>query len=534
MKQISKLFMCLFMVFCLIGPVHANGRGVYIANDETGIPDAALYEFIKIQTKQNEVYSNDLAGITELTLSDRVYSIRSLKGLSLMNLENLKTLTLDISTLSTLEDVLELTMLEKLIIQSNSITQLDENIHLLSNLHSFELNGSMVTSLPENFYTMTSLNSLTLNSVPLEELSKNIEMLQFLDEISLTNVSFEIPEQIYSLVHLKKIKFSQMQLTQISNKIVDLVHLEELNLENNAFAEIPSVVYEIPSLQVLNMRQNQVSEVSDKIENLLRLRELDLSYNELTTLPVQLTNLNSLNTLSIQENQIECLSSDFGLLKLNGIFDFFAFYGINKCEVEEIEPIISATLSLEGNVKDGGYSNNAVAIVSDVPVYFMVDSVTDSETSTRKIVSGDGKHVVSAVLDGQGIVDTVSFTIDTIAPVIAIQGNDLKESMFLYDVAIESNEEGYFVVNGVRKSNREQLIIMSENNDYEVYLEDVAGNRSNVLNFAIQREEPVVVNEEPKTIPVIAYLIFIIVLGVLSWGTYVFLRQGAINEQKAN
>lgn len=531
MKQISKLFMCLFMLFCLVGPVHARERGFYIANDESGIPDTALYEFIKIQTKQNEVYSNDLVGLTELTLSDRVYSIRSLKGLSLMNLENLKSLTLDISTLSTLEDVLGLTMLEKLTIQSNSLTEIDENIHLLSNLHSFELNGSMVTSLPENFFTMTSLNSLTLNSVPLEELDKNIELLQFLDEISLVNVTFDIPEQLYSLVHLKKLKFSQMQLTELSDKIVDLIHLEELNLENNAFVKIPSMLYEMPSLQVLNMRQNQVSEVSEKIENLIRLRELDLSYNLLTTLPVQLTNLGNLNTLAIQENQIECLSSDFGLLKLNGVLDFFAFNGIEKCGVVEVEPVVSVNLTFEGNVKDGGYSNNSVAVVSDIPVYFMVDSVTDSETSTRKIVSGEGKHVVSAVLDGQGVMATVSFTIDTTSPSIAIQGNDLKESVFLYDVAIESNEEGYFVVNGVKHSNREQMIILSENNEYEVYLEDVAGNRSNVLNFSIQQEEVVVVNEEPKPISTFAYIAFVVILMFLSWGTYVFLRQGAINDQ---
>lgn len=522
--------MCLFLLFTLIGPVHARERGFYIANDETGIPDTALYEFIKIQTKQNDVYSNDLAGITELTLSDRVFSIRSLKGLSKMNLENLKSLTLDISTLNTLEDVLGLTMIEELTIGSNSLTELDENIHLLSNLHSFELNGSMITEFPSSFYTMTSLNSLTLNSVPLEELSKEIRNLQFLDEVNLSNVSFLIPEEIYSLVHMKKLSFSQMQLTTLSDKVVDLVHLEELHLENNTFTEIPSVIYEMPSLQVLNMRQNEISAVSEKIEGLTHLRVIDLSYNSLETLPVQITNLGNLKTLSIQENPISCLSSDFGLLKLDGVFDFFEFNGIDKCEVEEVEVVVSVNLSFEGNVKNGGYSNNAVAVISDVPVYFMVDSVTDTETSTRKIVSGEGKHVVSAVLGEHGVMDTVSFTIDSTAPTIAIQGNDLKETQFLYDVAVESNEEGYFVVNGVKSQKREQLIILSENNDYEVYLEDAAGNRSNTINFTIKHEETRVISEEPKTISLLSYLVFIVVVGLLAWGTYVFLRQGAKNE----
>ena len=87
-------------------------------------------------------------------------------------------------------------------------------------------------------------------------------------------------------------------------------------------------------------------------------------------------------------------------------------------------------------------------------------------------------------------------------------------------------------MNGVKQSSREQLIILSENNDYEVYLEDAAGNQSNILNFTIKREEPRVANEPPKTISVFSYIAFIVIVGLLAWGTYVFLRKGAERERE--
>lgn len=531
MKQIKKIFLCFFLLISILIPVHANDRGFYIANDESGIPDTALYEYIKIQTKQNEVYSNDLVGVEELTLSDRVYSIRSLKGLSKMNLADLKSLTLDISTLSTLEDVLELTMLQELRITNSSLTQLPEDIHLLDNLHSFELNHSMVTYLPDNFYTMGSLNALTLNSVPLEGIGKDIEKLQFLDEINLINMHISIPEELYTLVHLKKIRFSGMQATTLSHRIAELNHLEELYLDNNQFTEIPAMVFDIPSLQKLSLQSNQLTNVSTEIDRLINLSELDLSYNQLETLPIQLTNLSNLRVLSINDNLIACLPSDFSLLKLDGVYDFFKYNEIQKCGAVP-EVTITTVLSFEDKeLVNGGYTNKDVVVQSNNPVYFMVDNITDTEVSTEKVISGEGKHVVSAVEEVNGIVATVSFTIDKKAPSIAIQGNDMKSDFFKIDVAIESNEEGYFVINGERISQKQQMIILSENGEYEVYQEDSAGNRSNTLSFSINKEVVKVI-EEKKEFTYLWYLGFMFVVAVLAWGTHHFLRQGAENDRK--
>ncbi|MBE6115073.1 MAG: leucine-rich repeat domain-containing protein [Erysipelotrichaceae bacterium] len=531
MKLFTKFHLILCILLAMIIPVSANDRGTYIPNNDSGIPDPALYEFIKIQTGQSEVYSQDLVGVEELTLSDRVYSIRSLQGLSQMDLSSLHTLTLDISTLATLEDVLPLNMLQTLRITNSSLEALPENINELSSLRSFELYDSKITQLPDNFYDLGTLESLYFERVPLKDISKDILKLQFLDSFTVVDMDVKLPEELYSLMHLKKLRLSGMKLNKVSSNIINLYNLEELSLDNNEFTEIPQIIYELASLQKLSFRQNQIKEISKDIEGLARLKELDLSYNQLIDLPIQITNLNDLRVLGVRDNQFECLPSDFSLLQLTGVYDFFEYNEIAKCEVPMITtPAIEIKLSVAGNiVSAGGHTNQSVVVLASYPVYFMVNGKTETELGQSITISSEGMYTVQAIDGERGPVDSLSFTIDKTIPTIRMQG-DTTSSEYLSEVAIESDEDGYFVVNGVKQTELKKMIVLDAVGNYQIYQMDRAGNESNTITFAIL-EGDLQTRVQNNGIPYWVYIAFALIMVITAWGVHVFLLKGSVIER---
>lgn len=537
MKKFFQIISTLFIVLMIITPVCATSddRGTYIPNNETGIPDLALYEYIKNQTKKDEVYSNDLIGITEMRLSDKLYSIKSLKGLDLLNMPELRVLDLDISTLETLEDILSLSSIKELYLRNSSLNELTPDISKLNNLYLLSIQGSNITTLPDELFNLVTLNTLILDQVPLTELGDGIERLVNLEQLELHNMNFKIPLNVYNLSHLKVLVFNNMGITKIDNEITKLLMLQTLNLGYNEITEIPSFFYSMNSLQELVLRNNKIKAINSTIELLTNLRSLDLSNNELETLPIQLINIQNLRSLVINNNNFTCLPNDLALLKLDGVFDFFKFNEVERCEVEE-EPDVIEELEisvLDNVVSNNGYTNKSVTVYSDVEVYFIVNGVTMDEMANEYTVDAEGKYSISAMRQYEGTANTINFTIDKTGPVISIRDNDLKLTGFTTEVVVESNESGTFYVNGEKQSGNIEMMIISDNNDYEIYQYDLAGNKSNVLSFYV--DKPIIdpqPGENSNSTNIVNVLLYLIVIIVLAVGSFYFLRKGASLERE--
>lgn len=539
MKKITKGIIAFLLVFTLLPSVSANNemkdRGTFIPNDETGIADTALYEYIKIQSGKNEVFSKDLENITELRLTDKIYSIKTLSGLELMEMPSLKTLELDIQTLTTLEDVVELTQLKELIIKSSSLTALPDDLEKLSNLNKIEIYDSPIEELSESFYELPMLDTIVLSNLPLTSLEAEIKEIPYLESLTLTSMNFEIPEEVYEIPFLRFLTIEKMGVDNVSDQIASLGYLEELSLADNELSEIPANLYEIRTLKKLVLRNNHIKEIDIDVERLVNLVELDISKNELTELPIQIANLNNLSALNIADNQLTCLDSEFGYLKLMNIYDIFKYYDLEKCDYVETPKYIEDTILMvkDNVVMQGGTTNQDVTIMSNNEVYFVVDMVMSQELSNEIVVSGEGFHSVSAVIEELGTVASMTFTIDRQAPNIKIQNNDMESTGFTTDIAIESDEEGIFYVNGIAREEG-TMILLSENGDYDVYIEDIAGNKSNTLTFYIEKEEIAVANEVEKKAETskMWYVVFFIYVVGASIGSYYFLKRGAELEME--
>lgn len=535
MKKLIATCVTVFLLLTVLPTVSAasetKDRGMFIPNDESGIVDTALYEYIKIQSGKGEVYSNDLENITTLKLSDKIYSIKSIDGLSLMNMPNLCTLELDISTLDNLDEVVKFDQIKELIILNSSIHELPDTMNEMEGLDMIEIHNSPIEELNPSLYQIPFLDSIVLDNLPLLKLDDEITDMRFMESIELYSMHIDIPESIYSNPRLRTLKLENMGITELSENISNLERLEELSLANNELTAIPDGIYALTSLQTLNLRNNHISEISGKIEGLYNLKSLDVSHNMLTSLPIQIASLSNLRSLSISENPIECLDSDFGLLELTNVYDIFEYNEIAKCDIVTEEPVLEETiLSILNNVvSSDGYTNQDVTVISNNEVFFVVDMVMQSEPSKEVTISEEGNHKVDAVMDDLGTVATIAFTIDRKAPTIKIQNNDMLQNGFSSDIAIESDEQGTFYVNGV-SSGTSSMLLVSENGDYEVYVVDAAGNKSNVLNFYIEKaaeDNTKVVKEKEKEVPYGWYVFFIIFVAVGAYVAFIFLRKGA-------
>ena len=534
MRKLTKCIVVLFLLMMMLPTVNATentiDRGTFIPNDQSGIVDTALYEYIKIQTGKNDVYSNDFENITTLKLSDKIYSIKNLSGLDLLNMPNLVTLELDISTLSTLDEVVKLDQLKELIILNSSLTELPDTIKDMESLNVLEIRNSPIEELTGSFYDIPFLDTIVFDSLPIKELDSSIKDMKFVERLELYSLEIEITEAIYDMNHLRTLKIENMGLESISDSIYKLERLEELSLANNEIEEISKSIYDLSALNTLNLRNNRIQEIDGDIERLYNLESLDVSRNMLTTLPLQIASLSSLKELLINDNLIECLESDFGLLKLDSVYDFFEYNEIAKCDYVEEEPVLETTILsvLHNVVQMGGITNQDVTIVSNNDVYFVVNMVMKSEPLRELTISEDGDYKIDAVIDGLGTVASIAFTIDRKAPQINIKDNDLKQKGFSTDIAIESDESGEFYVNGVSQGEA-SMLLLSEDGDYEVYVVDKASNKSNVLNFYIEKHdpnteiEPKVIEKEVSYVWYVVYIVFIVIASI---ATYWYLKKG--------
>ncbi len=517
--------------------IHTN-RGSYIANDESGIPDAALYEYIKIQTGKSDVYSDDLRNVTSLKLSDRIYAIKNLSGLSQMNLSNLKTLELDISSLTSLDEVMKLTSINELIIDSSSIETLPDSISNLKNLHVFEIHVSPLTGLNDAFFDLHALDTIVLDNLPnLSEIDERIAKMPMLESVTLSNLTVSIPRSIYSIPHLRTLKLTNMGISEIDEDASKLSRIEYLYLGSNELTEIPEFLYRLTTLKTLSLRNNKISEISEDIQYLVNLQTLDVSFNQLETLPIQIVNLGSLKTLTISDNPIACLDSDFGLLKLENVYDFFAYNDLTVCGVatvtdvvEDETPAVEAfdLTVLDDVVSDNGYTNKDVTVKSSKAVYFVVDDVMSDSLAEEITVTDEGKHTIKAIADGGGELDSITFTIDRSAPVINVQGGNETIQEYNRDIAVESDKTVTFYVND-QKSETGSMLLLSEDGDYTVYAYDSASNKSNTLSFTIYREEEEIEDKEDDkvVIPPLYYVGYVCLIMVGGYLAHLFLKRGA-------
>ncbi|XP_075792343.1 leucine-rich repeat-containing protein 40 isoform X2 [Pelodiscus sinensis] len=179
----------------------------------------------------------------------------------------------------------EQTDLTKLILASNKLQCLSEDVKLLPALTVLDIHDNQLTSIPSAIGFLENLQKLNVSHNKLKN----------------------IPEELTRLRQLKTLLLQHNELSHLPDGFGQLISLEELDISNNQLASIPSSFASLTSLLQLNLAHNQLRILPAEISTLKSLKQLDCTKNHLETIPSELANMASLEQLYLRKNKLQNL-----------------------------------------------------------------------------------------------------------------------------------------------------------------------------------------------------------------------------------
>ncbi|KAF0711793.1 Aste57867_5051 [Aphanomyces stellatus] len=165
--------------------------------------------------------------------------------------------------------------------------------------------------LPEN---LPALQVLVLISDSLETLPENIGLWTHLVEMDVTkNKLHSLPDSICDLTNLTFLNLSNNLLDALPDRFGQLWRLENVWVECNRLTQTPPTFGKL-RCHGANLSANRFTSWSLSVPELCHLTTLTINLNNLTALPDDLCTLPSLTALSASNNSLTCLPEAFGTL----------------------------------------------------------------------------------------------------------------------------------------------------------------------------------------------------------------------------
>nr|XP_009858785.2 uncharacterized protein LOC100178027 isoform X1 [Ciona intestinalis] len=229
--------------------------------------------------------------------------------------------------------------LTKLLLESNTITELPKELFTCQNLRYLSVSDNDISVLPASLASLVNLNHLDISknviedvpecirccknlhvldaSVnPVERLSEGFTQLMSLRELYMNDCFFDfLPANFGRMSQLRVLELRDNQLQILPKSMRRLTLLSRLDLGGNVFQEWPDVICELTNLTELWLDCNELNRVPTSIGDLTKLTYLDLSRNFLESIPSQIGNLECLKDLLLSENSLGYLPDTIGFLR---------------------------------------------------------------------------------------------------------------------------------------------------------------------------------------------------------------------------
>uniref|UniRef100_A0A8C1JCS4 Leucine rich repeat containing 40 n=1 Tax=Cyprinus carpio TaxID=7962 RepID=A0A8C1JCS4_CYPCA len=204
----------------------------------------------------------------------------------------------------------EQTDLTKLLLSSNKLQSLSEDVKLLPCLLVLDLHDNQLISLPDSIRDLEQLQKLILSKNKLTELPSGLWRLTNLRCLHLQqNLIEQIPQDLGQLVNLDDLDLSDNHLMDIPESLANLKNLVKLNLFCNKLKSLPPAISEMKNLRMLDCSRNQLESIPPVLAQMQSLEQLYLRHNKLHFLP-KLPCCKTLKELHCGNNQIEILEAD--------------------------------------------------------------------------------------------------------------------------------------------------------------------------------------------------------------------------------
>ncbi|XP_040263709.1 leucine-rich repeat-containing protein 40 [Bufo bufo] len=201
----------------------------------------------------------------------------------------------------------EQTDLLKLLLSSNRLQSLPNDLRLLPALVVLDVHDNLLTELPAAIGELVNLQKLNVSHNKLKSLPPELAQLQNLKSLLVQhNQLEEIPDVLGPLSVLEELDLSSNGLRNISGCLGGLTHLSRLNLSSNKLKSLPAEISSLKSLRQLDCTSNLLEDVPTSLAGMDFLEQLYLRQNQLTFLP-ELPNCKLLKELHVGNNQINTL-----------------------------------------------------------------------------------------------------------------------------------------------------------------------------------------------------------------------------------
>ncbi|XP_070765139.1 leucine-rich repeat-containing protein 40 [Enoplosus armatus] len=233
--------------------------------------------------------------------------IRLLPGLTILDLHD--------NHLNSLPSALgELQELQQLRLSHNQLRMLPVEVCTLKNLRSLTLQQNLLESLPELLGQLENLTELDLSNNHLKDLPSSLGHLTCLQKLNLChNKLCRLPDSLAQLTNVKLLDCSNNQLTEIPASLSEMLALEQLYLRHNKLRLLPKLP--APALKELYVGNNQIEQLeTEQLACLTTMSLLELRDNKIKTLPEQITLLRTLTRLDLTNNDITTLPASLSLL----------------------------------------------------------------------------------------------------------------------------------------------------------------------------------------------------------------------------
>ncbi|XP_026521794.1 leucine-rich repeat-containing protein 40 [Notechis scutatus] len=209
------------------------------------------------------------------------------------------------------EELTQLKHLRSLLLQHNQLYHLPDEFGQLVSLEELDISNNHISGIPTSFAFLINLVRLNLGSNQLRNLPTEISAMKNLRQLDCTKNFLEnIPPELGSMVSLEQLYLRRNKLCYLPD-FHSCTYLKELHVGENQIEVLRAEQLKyLNSLCVLELRDNKLKSLPDEITLLQGLERLDLSNNDISNLPCKLGNLSQLKFLALEGNPLRAIRKD--------------------------------------------------------------------------------------------------------------------------------------------------------------------------------------------------------------------------------
>ncbi|XP_032822010.2 leucine-rich repeat-containing protein 40 [Petromyzon marinus] len=213
------------------------------------------------------------------------------------------------------DDLQLLPALTVLDVHDNQLTELPQVLGELVNLQKLNVSHNKLQTLPESLWAISSLLSLHVEHNELEGISNNIGNLARLEELDLSsNRLTALPGTLGKLTRVTKLNVAENKLRELPTEIKSMKGLCQLEATHNLLESVPAALGGMASLQQLYLRHNRLKSLPE-LHNCAALKELHVGNNQISELgPEHLRPLGAISVLDLRDNKLKELPDEVTLL----------------------------------------------------------------------------------------------------------------------------------------------------------------------------------------------------------------------------